>query len=231
MLKEKNILGILRSDGMNELNRQLVKIFAETLPVKEPIVEFGSLQVRGQEKFADMRPFFPQKDYIGCDMRPGLGVDRIADLHDITMPTESVGAILILNTLEHVEYPRKALEQVHRVLKPDGITLVTSVMKFPIHDYPNDYWRFTPEGFKSLLKDFSYCFVDAVGDERFPHTVVGLAFKGPVPKDSLNGFTEEFTRWKEQWSHFALWKEVWAFLRFQLRYRLFTSIKQGFVRR
>jgi SAM-dependent methyltransferase len=182
---------------MRESIRQLVKIVAATLPVKEPIVEFGSLQVPIQAEYADMRPFFPRKEYVGCDMRPGPGVDRIEDLHDITMPTESAGTILILDTLEHVEYPRKALEQVYRVLKPDGIVLVTSVLNLPIHDYPNDYWRFTPEGFKSLLKSFSFCFIDALGNKRFPHTVVGLAFKDSVPRDSLNGFTQEFTHWKK----------------------------------
>jgi SAM-dependent methyltransferase len=205
---------------MRESIRQLVKIVAETLPVAEPIVEFGSLQVPGQEKFADMRPFFPKKEYIGCDARRGPGVDRIADLHNIAMPTESVGTILVLDTLEHVEYPRKALEQIYRVLKPDGIILITSVMNFPIHDHPNDYWRFTPEGFKSLLKNFSYWFVDAIGDECFPHTVVGLAFKDSVPKGSLNGFTEEFTRWKEQWAH----------VRVPLRHRFLAAV-QGVVKR
>jgi SAM-dependent methyltransferase len=155
---------------MRESIKKLVKIVAETLPITEPIVEFGSLQVPGQEKFADLPPFFPNKEYIGCDMQPGPGVDRIANLHNIAMPTESIGTILVVDTLEHVEYPRKALEQVYRVLKPDGIALITSVMNFPIHDYPNDYWRFTPEGFKSLLKNFSYSFVDAVGPSGF-HTL------------------------------------------------------------
>ena len=106
--------------------------------------------------------------------------------------------------LNTVEYPRKALAQIYRVLKPEGLTLITSVMNFPIHDYPADYWRFTPEGFKSLLKDFSYYFVDGIGRDLFPHTVVGLAFKDLVPKDSLNEFTEEFTGWKEQWTKKSL---------------------------
>jgi hypothetical protein len=97
---------------MWEQIRQLVKIVAETLPIKELIVEFGFLQVHYQEKFADMRPFFPNKEYIGCDMQRGPGVDCFADLHNIAMPAESAGTILVLDTLEHVEYPRKALEQV-----------------------------------------------------------------------------------------------------------------------
>jgi len=103
-----------------------------------------------------------------------------------------------------VEDLRSALDEVYRVLKPDGIVVVTSVMNFPIHEYPFDYWRFTPEGFKSLLKHFEHQYVDFAGDELFPHTVVGLAFKDLVPKDSLNEFTEEFTGWKEQWTKKSL---------------------------
>ena len=92
---------------MRKSIKQLVKIVAETLPVADPIVEFGSLQVPSQVEFADMRPFFPLKEYIGCDVRRGPGVDRIADLHNIAMPTESVGTILVLDTLEHCRISSK----------------------------------------------------------------------------------------------------------------------------
>jgi ubiquinone/menaquinone biosynthesis C-methylase UbiE len=83
-------------------------------------------------------------------MRDGPGVDKLLNLHDIDLPSESVGTILCFDTLEHVEYPHRALEQIYRILKPDGIAVVSSVMDFPIHDYPYDYWRFTPEAFKSI---------------------------------------------------------------------------------
>ena len=56
---------------MRELIKQFVKICAETLPISEPIYEFGSFQVAGQEGFADVRPIFQGKEYIGCDIRGG----------------------------------------------------------------------------------------------------------------------------------------------------------------
>ena len=34
---------------MRELIKEFVKIVSETIPIKEPIVEFGSLQVQSQE--------------------------------------------------------------------------------------------------------------------------------------------------------------------------------------
>jgi len=180
---------------MRQSIKDLVSIVAATLPIRGPICEFGALQVPGQEGFADLRPYFPQKEYLGADMREGPGVDKLLDLHDIDLPSESIGTVLCFDTLEHVEYPHRALEQIHRILKPDGIAVISSVMDFPIHDYPYDYWRFTPEAFKSILKPFAYSFVGFAGRDNFPHTVIGVGFKGTVPQ--LSEFKRMYEEWKE----------------------------------
>ena len=198
---------------MRESIKEFVKIVAETLPILEPVYEFGSLQVPGQEGIADLRPFFAGKKYVGCDMQEGPGVDRILNLHNIDLPSETVGTALILDTLEHVELVRKAIEEAYRILKPNGILVISSVMKFPIHDYPYDYWRFTPEGFRSLLKPFSLSFVDFAGNKLFPHTVVGIGFKGSVSKDKVEVFVEKMKSWKRRsrrtpkdlWKTFVKW--------------------------
>lgn len=184
---------------MRDYIKEFVRICAETLPITEPIYEFGSLQVPGQEGFADLRPIFTGREYVGCDMQDGPGVDKILNLQRIELPSETVGTILLMDTLEHVEFVRKALDEVHRILKTNGMVVASSVMKFPIHDYPYDYWRFTPEAFRSLLRPFDSAFVDSVGDERFPHTVVGVAFKGPLPEGPMRDFRTTFEVWKKRW--------------------------------
>lgn len=114
----------------------------------------------------------------------------ILNLHDVNLPDVTAGTVLCLDTLEHVEYPHKAMQEVHRILKPEGIAVITSVMDFPIHDYPYDYWRFTPEAFRSLLKPFAHAWVGHVGVKKFPHTVVGIGFKENLPP--LAGFEGGF---------------------------------------
>ena len=195
---------------MRQSIKAFVKLCAETLPIFEPIYEFGSLQVPGQERFADLRPFFQDKEYIGADIREGPGVDVILDLHDIGLPAESVGTVLILDTLEHVEFPRKSIQNLHEILKPHGILIMSSVMNFPIHDYPHDYWRFTPQGFKSLMNHFPFSFVESLGIPEFPHTVVGLAFMEEPPYDKISGFKKQCKAWKYSWngSPQPFWKRL-----------------------
>ena len=178
---------------MRQNVKDFVSIAASTLPIGEPIYEFGSLQVPGQESFADLRPLFPGLTYVGVDMRPGPGVDKVLDLHAVDLPTGSVGTVLCLDTLEHVEYPHRALEEIHRVLKPDGMVVISSVMYFEIHDFPHDYWRYTPEAFKSILKPFFEAFVGFAGYPQFPHTVVGIGFKAR-PSD-LSLFKSRYEQW------------------------------------
>jgi len=76
---------------------------AGTLPVPELVYEFGAWQAQ-PNGFSDLRTFFTGKRYVGCDIRGGPGVDQILDLHDTGLPSESVGAVLMLEVIEHVSF-------------------------------------------------------------------------------------------------------------------------------
>ena len=77
-------------------------------------------------------------------MRPGPGVDRVEDVTAISLPDESAGTVLCIETFEHVFEVSKAFDEVFRLLKPGGIFVITSPLNFRIHGYPDDYWRMTP---------------------------------------------------------------------------------------
>jgi SAM-dependent methyltransferase len=58
--------------------------------------------------------------------------------------------------LEHVEgNPQAVFDESLRVLKPGGIAVHTTVFFYPIHGYPSDFWRFSPDALKLLAKNFS----------------------------------------------------------------------------
>ena len=157
--------------------RSFVEQTSKSFNIMEPIIEIGSFIVPGQEELANLRPIFTGKTFIGCDMREGNGVDKIENVEGLLLDDGSVGTVLILDTLEHVENCFKALDEIYRVLKDDGIVIMSSVMDFPIHDYPSDYWRFTPEAFKLLLKKFPIKVVGSQGNPDHPHTVYAIGIK------------------------------------------------------
>lgn len=177
--------------------RDFVGDLAEAMELPEPLVEFGSLQVEaGQPN--DLRPLFRGKDFVGTDIRPGRGVDRVEDLRRLSFSDGEVGTALCLDTLEHCADPLAACREMHRVLAAGGLCVISSVMLFGIHGYPDDYWRFTPEGFRVLLEPFDEVWVGEVGDPEIPFQVVGIGAKQRALSVSLASFPS-LTTAQRQW--------------------------------
>jgi SAM-dependent methyltransferase len=175
----------------------VVAELAALLDLPEPVVEFGSLQVEPDQP-NDLRPLFEGRSYIGTDVRAGPGVDRIEDLRSLSFADSEVGTALCLDTLEHCADPLTACRELHRVLRDDGVCVISSVMFFPIHGYPHDYWRFTPDGFRILLEPFEDVWVEGVGHPELPTQVIGIATKGrtlTIPSDGLRVTREAQSGW------------------------------------
>jgi hypothetical protein len=93
--------------------------------------------------------------YVGLDLRPGPGVD-------IALPAEEIptlfwpgkfNVVACCETMEHVEDWRLALTGMIYALAPDGVlVLTTRSVGFPYHEHPGDYWRFTTDDFRRILK-------------------------------------------------------------------------------
>ena|GEM_PF-1414875 len=159
---------------------EFARDIAESFELASPLVEIGSRAAEGQEGIADLRGIFGAAEHIGCDIQEGPGVDRIEDVHHLSFADGSVGTVISLETLEHVADPLRAVREMHRVLRPGGLLAISSLMFFPIHAHPWDYWRFTPEGFELLLEPFESKLVVAQGWELMPEGVFGVAVKGPA---------------------------------------------------
>jgi SAM-dependent methyltransferase len=186
---------------MRNHNKALCSLTARTLDCPGPIFEFGAYQVDGQEGFADLRTLFPGRKYVGCDMRPGPGVDRVEDVTAISLPDASAGTVLCIETFEHVFEVRRGFDEVFRLLKPGGVFVITSPLNFRIHGYPDDYWRMTPNCLRRLLEPYAARLSGYQGYHAFPHTVMGVAIKAPAPLDAharLEKVAEGYTTWLEQ---------------------------------
>lgn len=110
-------------------------------------LEVGSLNENGT-----VRSCFAG-EYIGVDMRPGQDVDRVAKAHQLPYLDAYFDVVVSTEMLEHDRQFWLSLPEMGRVLKEDGLMILTARGNgFPPHAYPNDYWRFMPDAGPVLLQ-------------------------------------------------------------------------------
>jgi SAM-dependent methyltransferase len=154
-----------------------VRLFAEVFEPAGPVVELGAFYPPGYAWLADLRPYFPGREYVGCDLRAGDGVDRIEDAQRLSFDDASVGTMLAFEILEHVPDPHAAISEVWRVLRDDGVFALSTPFDYGLHAFPDDYWRFTPSGMHRLLASFPDKVIFALGPRSKPAFVFAVAAK------------------------------------------------------
>jgi len=96
--------------------------------------------------------FFDASEYIGLDIE---GRNPQADLHynGKIFPFDSgeFDAVLTSQVLEHVFNPNEFLSEVNRVLRDDGVLLLTVPFVWDEHEQPFDYARYSSFGLRHLL--------------------------------------------------------------------------------
>jgi SAM-dependent methyltransferase len=83
-------------------------------------------------------------------------IDLTCDIASLPFKDNSVDVIMSIAVLEHVHNPQAVVDEIYRVLKPDG-GIVYSYFPFiqGFHASPYDFFRVTKEGIKELFKKFN----------------------------------------------------------------------------
>ena len=75
---------------------------------------------------------------------------HICSVENLTMPNNSYDVSFCMMVLEHVSDPKKAVSELARVTKQDGVIYLSTNFMYPRHGKPQDYFRFTEEGLRVL---------------------------------------------------------------------------------
>lgn len=75
-----------------------------------------------------------------------------------TLPvkSESVDTVLLLDVLEHLPNPDACIQEVHRILRPNGRFIIQVPFLYPLHDEPYDFQRWTIYGLRKLARRYDF---------------------------------------------------------------------------
>lgn len=110
---------------------------------------------------------FPNKKitYVGLDYyTTDADINLDINSESIPMDDNSVDLIICTEVLEHLHNPFFALSEIKRIIKNNGISLITIPLLSPVHEKEHDYFRFTHNFFRKYFKG------DTIDEEIFSNT-------------------------------------------------------------
>jgi len=93
-------------------------------------------------------------DVTYTDVAFGANVHCIADAHDLPFVDESFDACIAVAVLEHVVDPYRCVQEIRRVLRPNGFVYAETPFMQPVHMGAHDFTRFSYLGHRWLFRNF-----------------------------------------------------------------------------
>ena len=84
------------------------------------VLDVGSLDINGNNRY-----LFENCNYVGIDVGQGKNVDIVCKAHEYNMPDNSYDLIVSTECLEHDMHYSQTLKNCARLLKKDGLFLMT----------------------------------------------------------------------------------------------------------
>ena len=95
---------------------------------------------------------------LSIDVDPKRSPDVVMDAQDMAdFQDGRFDVVLLLEVLEHVADPARAISEIRRVLRPGGTLIGSTPFILGIHDHLHDYYRFTRFGLAHLSPTSKSC--------------------------------------------------------------------------
>lgn len=130
-----------------QLENEYKKIFSKFVKEDFNILDLGAGRLFYRDfirkyasnyKSIDFEKTHKDLDYIGTSSRTGL-------------KKESFDVVFCSQVLEHVPDPKESFEEINRILRKDGIAIISTPFLMYLHNEPYDFYRYT----KHALKKFA----------------------------------------------------------------------------
>jgi len=115
------------------------------------------LDIGGRDRGRFKKPKDKVEKWIFADVETRYKPDIVLDVANMdNIGSESIDTINAIELFEHVENLEKGLEECYRILKRNGIMILSVPFLYPIHADPYDFQRWTKDKWKMELKKIGY---------------------------------------------------------------------------
>ncbi|MBL8014076.1 MAG: methyltransferase domain-containing protein [Candidatus Omnitrophica bacterium] len=101
-----------------------------------------------------------QNSYESCDLEDGFHLntkhDFLASVYSIPKKDRYYDGVLMLQVLEHLEFPLKGLKEVNRILKDNGFLFLSVPQAAGDHFEPYHFFNYTQFGLKSVFEQSGF---------------------------------------------------------------------------
>lgn len=130
------------------LSGKLLDVGCGTMPYKELILKSSKVE-----------------EYVGMDIENPIyqkekKPDVFWDGKQIPFEAETFQSAILIEVLEHIPDPQQTLSEIGRVLDNEGVLLLTVPFLWPLHDAPNDEFRYTPYSLERMMKKAGFSSVE-----------------------------------------------------------------------
>ena len=89
------------------------------------------------------------KNLINIDIEGKPNI--LADINNLPFKNNTISNFGCFNVLELLQFPKIAVQDIHRVLNKTGYLVGYVPFLYPIHNQPVDYWRFSNQALYQIL--------------------------------------------------------------------------------
>ena len=204
---------LLPSLGRNIGSKQAYAKFAEILlaiSTKPKVLVVGGATIgAGLETILKKNSI----EFIESDVYLSPRTALVCDAHQIPFEGDTFDGVIVQAVLEHVADPAACVEEIHRVLKPQGLVYSDTPFMQQVHAAAFDFTRFTDLGHRRLFRYFEEiergvaCGPASALAWSFQHFLIAFS-SGPRSRKLLTAFSRLSVFWLKYFDHWLVRRKV-----------------------